>query len=51
MAPQQCNDMHYHVGGKQVITFPEGYATPLYCRSGLMYVSLMGQPTDKDLET
>ena len=47
----KCYDKSYHVGGKQAITFLEGYATPLQCRFGLMYMSCLGKPTDKDLET
>ena len=38
------------IGGKQVINFLDGYATPLECRSGLMYMSLLSKPTDHDLE-
>ena len=41
-----CDDKSDHVGGKQVITFPDGYATPLECRSCLMYMSIHGKPTD-----
>ena len=41
-----CDDKSHHVGGKQVITFLDGYATPLECRSGLMYMSILGKPTD-----
>ena len=32
------DDKSFHVGGKQVITFLDGYATPLQCRTGLMYM-------------
>ena len=46
-----CDDKSFHVGGKQVITFLDGYATPLQCRTGLMYMKLLGQPTDADLDT
>ena len=46
-----CDDKSFHVGGKQVITFLDGYSTPLQCRTGLMYVSLLGKPTDADLNT
>ena len=28
----------------------DGYALPLTCRGGLMYLSILGKPTDKDLE-
>ena len=45
-----CDDKSHHVGGKQVITFLDGYATPLQCRSGLMYMSILGKPTDQDLD-
>ena len=47
----KCEDKSYCVGGKQVIIFLEGYATPLQCRSGLIFMSLLGKPTDKDMET
>ena len=46
-----CDDKSFHVGGKQVINFLDGYSTPLQCRTGLMYMSLLGQPTDADLNT
>ena len=46
-----CDHKSYHVGGKQVITFLDGYATPLQCRTGLMYMNLLGKPTDADLNT
>ena len=42
-----CDDKSHHVGGKQVITFLDGYATPLQCRSGLMYMSILGKPEIK----
>ena len=45
-----CDDQSHHVEGKQVITFLDGYATPLECRSGLMYMSTIGKPTDQDLD-
>ena len=38
------------VGGKQRIYTIDGYAMPLTCRGGLMYLSILGNPTDKDLE-
>ena len=41
-----CDDKSHHAGGKQVITFLDGYATPLQFRSGLMYMSILGKPTD-----
>ena len=46
-----CDDKSFHVGGKQVITFLDGYATPLQWRTGLMYMNLLGKPTDADLNT
>ena len=46
-----CDDKSFHVGGKQVITFLDGYATPLQCMTGLMYMNLLGKPTDVDLNT
>ena len=46
-----CDDKSFHVGGKQVITFLDGYSTPLQCRTGLMYMSLLGKPPDADLNT
>ena len=45
-----CDDKSHHVGGQQVITFLDGYATPLECISGLMYMSIIGKPTDQDLD-
>ena len=44
-----CDDKSIHVEEKQVINFLDGYSTPLQCRTGLMYMSLLGQPTDADL--
>ena len=46
-----CDDKSFHVGGKQVINFLDGYSSPLQCRTGLMYMSLLGKPTDADLNT
>ena len=37
-----CDDKSFNVGGKQVITFFDGYSTPLQCRTGLMYMNLLG---------
>ena len=45
-----CDSKSHHVGDKQVITFLDGYTTPLQCRSGLMYMSILGKPTDQDLD-
>ena len=46
-----CDDKSFHVGGKQVITFLDGYDTSLQCRTGLMYMNLLCKPTDADLNT
>ena len=46
-----CDDKSFHVRREQVITFLDGYATPLQCRTGLMYMNLLGKPTDADLNT
>ena len=35
---------------KKVITFLYGYATPLECMSGLLYMSILGKPTDQDFD-
>ena len=46
-----CDDKSFHVflGGGGVITFLDGYATPLQFRTGLMYMNLLDNPTDADL--
>ena len=36
--------------GQQRICTIDGYAMPLTCRGGLMYLSIIGKPTDADLE-
>ena len=46
----RCDDKSHHARAIQVITFLDGYATPLECRSGLMYMSILGKPTDQDLD-
>ena len=46
----KCDDRSHHVGGKLVITFLDGYATPLEYRSGFMYMSILRKPTDQDLD-
>ena len=45
-----CHGKSRHVGGQQVIALLDRYATPLRCRSGLMYMSILGKPTDQDLD-
>ena len=44
------DDRSVQVGGKQRICTIDVYAMPLTCRGGLMYLSILGKPTDKDLE-
>ena len=44
------DDTSVQVGGKQRICTIDGYAMPLTCRGGLMYLSILSKPTDKDLE-
>ena len=38
------------VGGKQRICTIDDYAMPLICRGGLMNLSLLGKPSDEDLD-
>ena len=44
------DDRFVHVGGKQRICTIDGYAMPLTCRGGLLYLSIIGKPTDTDLQ-
>ena len=44
------DDRSVQVGGKQRICTIDGYAMPLTCRGALMYLSILGKPTDTDLE-
>ena len=44
------DDRSGQVGGKQRICTTHGYAMPLTCRGGHMCLSLLGKPTDQDLE-
>ena len=44
------DDRSVQVGGKQRICTTDGYAMPLTCRGGLMYLSIIGKPADVDLE-
>ena len=44
------DDRFVLVGGKQRIYTIDGYAIPLVCRVGLMYLSHLGNPADEDLE-
>ena len=41
-----ADDRSVHVDGKQRICSIDGYAMPLTCRGGLMYLSILGKPTD-----
>ena len=44
------DDRSVQVGGKQRICTIDGYAMPMTCRGCLMYLSILGKPTDQDLE-
>ena len=44
------DDRSVLVGGKQRICTIDGYAMPLVCRGGLMYLSHLSKPSDEDLE-
>ena len=44
------DDRSVQVGGKQRIFTIDGYAMPLTCRGGLMYLSIVDKPTDTVLE-
>ena len=44
------DDRSVQVHGKQRICTIDGYAMPFICSGGLMYLSLIGQSTDADLE-
>ena len=44
------DDRSVQVGGKQRICTIDVYAMPLTCRGGLLYLSILGKPTDTDLE-
>ena len=43
------DDKSVKVGGTQCITTLDGYAFPLQCIGGLMYLSILGKPTDDEL--
>ena len=45
----QVDDRSVKVGGSQYITTLDGYSFPLKCIGGLMYLSIMGKPTDEEL--
>ena len=42
-------DKSVKVGGKQCITTLDAYSFPLKCTGGLMYLSIIGKPTDEEL--
>ena len=44
------DDRSVQVGRKQRICTIDGYAMPLTCRGGLMFLSILGKPTDTHLE-
>ena len=44
------DDRSVQVGRKQRICTIDGYVMPLACRGSLMYLSILGKPTDADLE-
>ena len=39
----KCDDQSHHVGGMSLITFLDGYATPLECRFGIMDMHILGE--------
>ena len=43
------DDKSVKVGGTQCITTQDGYAFPMNCTGGLMYLSILGKPTDEEL--
>ena len=45
----QVDEKSVKVGGTQCITTLDGYSFPLKCTGGLMYLSILGKPTDEEL--
>ena len=45
----QVDDRSVKVGGSQCITTLDGFSFPLKCTGGLMYLRIMGKPTDQEL--
>ena len=43
------DDKSVKVGGTKCITTLDGYAFPLKCTGGLMYLSILGKPSDEEL--
>ena len=44
------DDKSVQVNQQRIVTIG-GYSMPLVCKGGLMYLELLGTPTDKDLQT
>ena len=44
------DDKSVQVGAQRIITI-DGYSMPLMCKGGLIYLTFLGIPTDKDLQT
>ena len=45
-----CDDKSVKVGGKQILHLLDGYVAPLDCKGGLIYLPILGPPTDEDME-
>ena len=45
----QVKDKSVKVGGTQCITTLDGYSFPMKCTGGLMYLGILGKPTDEEL--
>ena len=45
------DDKSVKVGGMQCITTLDDYSFPLKCTKRLMYLSILGKPTDEELVT
>ena len=45
----QVDDKSVKVGDSQCITTLDSYSFPLICTGGLMYLSILGKPTDEEL--
>ena len=45
----RVDDRSVKVGGSQCITRLDGYSFPWKCSGGLIYLSIMGKPTDEEL--
>ena len=44
------DDKSVQVGGQQRICTIDGYSMPMVCKGGLMYLDIIGKPTDEDLQ-